>query len=78
MATFIRGVKKSAFAVTERCTRNCASFVRKHRIEGSKTEVSQAWVRSFKLRHPELQCKRSKINKAIRAGVELNVYSLDT
>src|SRR6185312_10615168 len=67
----------SAFAVTERCIRNHASFIRKHRIEGPKTEVSQAWGRRFKLRHPELQCKSPKVKEVARAGAELNVPSLD-
>lgn len=77
LVTFILGVEKSAFAVTERCIRNYASFIRKHRVKGPKTEVSQAWVRRFKLRHPELQCKSPKVKEVIRAGAELNVSSID-
>ena len=77
LITFIRTVEKSAFAVTEACIRNYASFLRKHRLEGPNTVVSKAWVRRLKKRHPELQCKVPKVKAVLRAGAEFDLPKLE-
>lgn len=77
LVTFIRSVEKSCFQVTEACIRNYASFIRSHRQHGEKGEVSQAWVRRFKQRHPELQCKAPKIKEISRAGAEMDIKHLE-
>ena len=75
--TFIRSVEKSAFAVTEASIRNYASFLREHRFDGPMPPVSQAWVRRFKRRHPELQCKSPKVKEVTRAGAEMEIQHID-
>lgn len=74
---YINNVENSCFAVTEACIRNYASFLRKHRIQGPTTAISVAWVRRFKKRHPELQCKVPTVKQISRAGAELQIPELE-
>lgn len=77
LVTYIRTAEKSAFAVTEATIRNYANFIRKYRIKSPVTLVSKSWVRRFKKRYPELQCKAPKIKEIARAGAELDIERLE-
>ncbi|OBS17482.1 hypothetical protein FPOA_12112 [Fusarium poae] len=74
---YLSNVENSAFAVTESVIRNYASYIRSIRIKGPKTKLSQAWVRGFKKRHPELQCNIPKTKEIQRASAETDIKRLD-
>ncbi|KAM0539713.1 hypothetical protein ACHAO7_011911 [Fusarium culmorum] len=73
----LSNVENSAFEVTESIIRNCASHIRSIRIEDPKSKLSQARVRSFKKRHPELQCNIPKTKEIKRASAETDLIRLD-
>lgn len=77
LVAFIRSVENSAFAVTEAAIKNYASFLREYRFDGPQPPVSQSWVRRFKRRHQELQCKLPKVKEVTRAGAEMDIQHIE-
>jgi hypothetical protein len=74
---YLRNVENSAFAVTEACIRNYASFIRQFQLKGQEMRLSQTWVGNFKKRHLELQCNRPKVKKIQRASAETDIPRME-
>src|SRR6478735_3997406 len=74
---YIGNVDNSAFALTEACICNYASFICQFRLQRPKMRLSQAWVRKFKKRHLELLCNRLKVQEIQRASAENDIPRME-